>query len=230
MEIVEKIIKINKDEEEFLEQYNIEDITELKDGMLFGTITSKYEMDTLLPYFEYDQGQIKSCIASYRDVVCEYYDLGDGILSDGKSIPLIFKKISGNIAQELLSGELFVVSTSIEKIDGINSIERKIEDFQSDVENYSKNNILIHTNPFYEADNKDINGIFAVSDMFKSLYSEKTLPKKDELISVLKSIKNLGQVIFNEELQEYIIEVQGIAQTENEIYEFDHVEHSLRKM
>ena len=230
MEIVEKKIKIDEDEEERLDQYSIEDITELEDGMLFGTITSKFEMEALLPYFIYDQGQIKCCISNYIDDVCEYYDLGDGILSGGEAIPLIFKKVSGNIAQELLSGELFVVSTSIEKIDGINDLEREIKNFQNDVENYSKNNIFILTNGFYEADDEEINGIFTVSDMFKSLYSKKTLPKKDELISVLKSIKNQGQVRFNEKLQEYISEVQGIAQTENEIYEFDHVEHHSRKM
>lgn len=230
MEIVEKKIIIDDEEEYSLDQYNVEDITELEDGTIFGTITSKFEMEALLPYFEYDEGQIKSCITNNCDAVCEDYDLGDGILSGGESIPLIFKKVSGNIAQELLSGELFVVSTAIEKIDGINSMKREIENFQNDVEKYSKNNIFIFTNGFYEHVDKGINGVFTVSDMFKLLYSKKTLPKKDELISVLKSIKNQGQVRFKEKLQEYISEVQGIAQTENEIYEFDHVEHSSRKM
>ena len=65
--------------------------------------------------------------------------------------------------------------------------------------------------------------------MFKSLYSKKTLPKKDELISVLKSIKNQGQVRFKEKLQEYISEVQGIAQTENEIYDFDYNSQSAKR-
>jgi hypothetical protein len=229
MEIVEKKIRIDEEEEYSLDQYNVEDITELEDGTIFGTITSKFEIEALLPFFEYDEGQIKSCITNNCDDVCEYYDLGDGILSGGEAIPLIFKKVSGNIAQELLSGELFVVSTSIRKIDGINSLEREIENFQNDVESYSKNNIFILTNGFYEADDKEINGIFTVSDMFKSLYSKKTLPKKDELISVLKSIKNQGQVRFKEKLQEYISEVQGIAQTENEIYDFDYNSQSAKR-
>lgn len=204
-----------------LRKYDISDTTELEEGMLFGTITSIFNIFAIYPAFNYQDGQFESCM-NYID--CEFPE------NDDKVIPLIFKKLDGNRAQELLSGEVFVVTTVSSNLGCFSDNSDRIpENFREDLAKYSKENVFI-TATAEDIYGHDIKAIFEVNDEFKSLYSDETLQNKNQIVELLRDAKEQGRTIFEERFQNYISEVHRIAETDNMLYDYYHVEHSSKKI
>lgn len=209
----------------YLQKYDISDITELEEGMLFGTITSRFNIFAIYPTFDYRDGQFESGM-NYLE--CEFPGTE---FDDGKMIPLIFKKLDGNRAQELLSGEVFVITTLSSNLGCFfDNSDRTLEKFQEDLTKYSKENVLITATAEEYDDRSDVKAIFEVNDEFKSLYSDETLQNKNQIIELLRNAREQGRTIFKQEFQNYMGEVHSIAETDNVLYDYDHVEHSSRKM
>ena len=123
-----------------------------------------------------------------------------------------------------LKGEIYNEETMMIQINfsyGI-SIDEYVREYRI------QDNVFIYATAL-DAQEKQTNGIFTISDKFKSLYSKYTLSKKDDVITSLKSIKEQGRAHFKQQLQEYIDEVHSIAETDNVLYDYDHVDHSSKK-
>ena len=222
MEIIEKSFNINDGTSMTLNTYGVKDITELEEGMIFGTITPEYNINVISPVFEFINGELKCWLFSDDDLVADEFEIDANVFSD-KKIPLIFKKLDGNRAQELLSGEIFTVSTSISNLDVIDDFNIGLENFQKGVEAYSNDNVFI-LGRADDFNGEDIDGIFVVNDAFKSLYSDETLSKSEEVVKTLKSIKEQARAHFKQKLQMCVDKAHSIAKTENLIYDLDHSE------
>lgn len=194
--------------------YQDMDINSLKRGTFFGLLVSTDNMIVMRPNADIYEDEIDFNLAADQDR--DKYKLRNKVFE--KTIPLIFKKLDDNFAQELLSGLVFSVRSYTDEIEETDSYELNNKEFQKVIERYTDNCILIDASyePVYVADD----------NLFKLLYSEKTLPRKQEIIKALKSLNNRANTIFNNCLESHIKDMQSIAEVEDIMY--DNTEHKKK--
>ncbi len=133
------------------EVYNVKGIDELKENTLFGILTSTnnvYKISNLnLP-------------VNYKSV-----DLTE-VFGD-KEVPLIFKKLKGNIAVEFLSEKKLTI-LSIEDLYKEKELNKKLD-----------NNIVI--DPSVNEFGSRTNNIFVIDDNYKDLFIRETLPIRSKI-------------------------------------------------
>ena len=171
---------------------------------------------------------------SYNEDGSLEYDLSDVDLQDmgidvdneslNEDLPFIFRKMKGNLAQEVLSGEIFVLSGKGEdKRENGLCTSLTPEEFQSVEPQYANNNVLINCGAIEHATEEFIpNAFFQINDGFKSSYGYHTLPNKEKIIEAIKSIKKQSKKNFDDDLAKCITEVQNIAETDNFLYDLEH--------
>ncbi len=218
-------VEFNDESARELEAYNVSDIDELEEGTLFGTITDVYKMHAIYPICSFDEGQL----------YYEWYDIDlefpGSEFDNGKKIPLIFKKLDGNRAQELLSGEVFIVTSSFKKMFGPDSWKKDLSDLKKDFKQYEKENVVIEPLARLScSDQEDITAIFEVNDEFKLFYSEETLKDRDEIKALLIYAKEYGCDHYRRTLEEFMYIVQCVAESDNIIYDFENTDHSSKKL
>jgi hypothetical protein len=207
--------------------YDINSINELEDGTLFGLITNKKCMDFIYPEYK----NFNNCIKSVNQIFADQIDL----YSCGKDVPLIFKKIGNNLAQELISGQTFLVASDVEEIIGLPEESKNMEEFQNDINTYSKDNVvLLSLAHLYNEDGKTSTGdltkaIFAVDDAFKVLYYNESLIAKEVIEESLLSLKEKAKSYFNHQLANIAEYVSAIAYTDNFLYDLEHPTKTLVK-
>lgn len=161
-------------------------IYDIKENKIFGLFVSKEAITAILPKIYVDQDHYMN-----YDLTVDWY-LGEERLKTDtfeENIPLVFKKLNDNYAQELLSKEVFIIDNGNYFSDWLNEAKT----YTPVVEKYNEyrnNNVLLDC-VNYDPDNKEeIDYCFcSVDSNFRKLYEEKTLPKKEEIISNLKEIK-----------------------------------------
>ena len=221
MEITHAWVKYN-DELIHLRKYNVNGVlSDLEDGTIFGIIASQYNIDLICPSILFEDGEIQYYLSTYDNVIAKKFDLKKNVFSSDEDRLLIFKKLNGNLAQELLSGEVFAVSSFESKdTDDIGNSDIGLEKFQQAIEKYKDNNIIIYSD--IRLHENDESGIFVVDDEFKQLFSKEILPIKEDVIETLVSIKQQAKEKFDEEYLECIDTVHEIALTDNIIYDLEH--------
>ena len=188
------------------------DIHDIKEGELIGLFIDKSAISGIFPNItiknhsgieynmdiDFDYGSVKLCNSVFNDF-----------------IPLIFTKTEDNKAQELLSGQIFVLDdeTSLRK-----NIETKenVKSFDTFIKKYKNNNVIISS---YNADletEEDIKYCFCqVDSNFKKIYQEKTIPIKDDVIFELTELKNDAVKKFNYEYNNQMNDIHMYALREN---------------
>ena len=197
---------INKEYQDFLLKYDISDICELEEGMLFGLMPNQINIYSLTPEYSYNtHGNFINVIIGRNINVLSTKDF---LLEEDGFKPLIFQKLNDNRIQELLSGKIFWV---VPKEYNLNFCQvDSLKDFQDKIKKYSKENLVI---------SQVENNTLVVNDKLKTIYIEETLPHREELIKSLEEVKQLGDSSFKEGLQEMGYEIQSIAEFDNMIYD-----------
>jgi len=198
----------------------VDDVSEIEEGSLFGLIISRDNIHSLIPSIEYNgsNGNLLYNI-DYPCIGSESENFGLGPNELKNEVPLIFIKLNRNLAQELLSGEIFALTGAICRTKYIDA-RLTAKDFQTAETIYSDNAAII--NCFIIKEHRVIktpNAFFQVSDRFKLLYGELTLPHKDEIINALKSINIESKKYWDEGIIESIESLKKIAEIDNEIFD-----------
>lgn len=219
MEELEKVIKFREawPDTEYL--LGVNDVSEIEEGTLFGLVFSEDDLYNIAP--ETDFNDTGDLIYQFDDLIIEEagIEVNSSVISD--NLPFIFKKLNGNLAQELLSGEIFVLSGK--DANGLTAPLTATE-FQNALSKYSKYNVLIYCGATEWRTEKYIpDTFFKITDGFKSLYGYQTLPHKDEIIGAFKSITEQSRKIFAAEFKKCVGDAQSIAETENLIFDVEHV-------
>lgn len=236
MEVVQEEIKYLTDYSSInVSAYNIKNITDLEEGTIFGILVSKYDMDVIYPLIDFVDGNLKYCLStsltSFSNPISKKFKIDSDVLNCEYGLPLIFKKLNDNLAEELLSKETFIISRgNIYKKDDINNLDVGLEKFQKDVEKYSDNNVIIYVKAKEFCSDRDVNCFFVVDDRFKYLYSRETLSKREEVIKILKTIKQQSKTYFEDKYKEIVSVGRSIADTENLIYDTEHAEYKIKIM
>ena len=197
---------INKEYQDFLLKYDISNICELEEGMLFGLMPNQINIYYLTPEYSYNT------YGNFINVICgrniNVLSTKDFLLKEDRFKPLIFQKLNDNRIQELLSGKIFWM---VPKEYDLNFCPvDSLEEFQDKIKKYSKENLVI---------SQVENNTLVVNDKLKTIYIEDTLPHREELIKSLEEVKQLGDSSFKEGLQEMRYEIQSIAEFDNMIYD-----------
>ncbi len=238
MEIIEESINFNDGVCKDFRQYKVDGISDLEEGTIFGIIASKFDMAAIYPGFSFaDDGNVTYHLNKDYDIIQDYFYEKDeqsekaDVIEGGEDRPFIFKKLKGNLAQELLSGEVFILAKNPSKDDyDFDNFELGIENFQQAVEQYKNNNILICSNVERWGGKGSSDGIFVVDDEFKDFYGKMTLQYRDEIAKVLVSLKQYGGKIFTEKYTECVGKAQEVAVVDNFLYDAEHTEEKPRTM
>ena len=225
MEVKQERVIFNDDSSVEVQAYDVDGITDLPEGEMFGIIASKYDMDVVSPVVEFmDGGVLEYALSTFQDVIPEEIDIDSDVLSGGEDLPLIFKKIKYNLAQELLTGKTFIIgrNNSVDTED-FDELSTDIKWIQQEVETYKDNNVLIYCDAQeVNSQDKTSSGLFVVNDGFKALYNDQTLSKKEEVIKALNSIHQQAKAHFDSNYKKCIDVVQGVANTDNLLYDLAH--------
>ena len=130
---------INKEYQDFLLKYDISNICELEEGMLFGLMPNQINIYYLTPEYSYNT------YGNFINVICgrniNVLSTKDFLLEEDGFKPLIFQKLNDNRIQELLSGKIFWV---VPKEYNLNFCQvDSLKDFQDKIKKYSKENLVI---------------------------------------------------------------------------------------
>ena len=222
MENLEKDIKF-RDHYESVNLLGVDNVSQIEEGSLFGLVFSKGDLYCITPSINYnDDGSLGYYLSDY----CDLEDMGIDVDNESlnEDLPFIFRKMKGNLAQEVLSGEIFVLSGyDLDKREnGLYTSLTPVE-FQRVEPQYSNNNVLINCCVIENVTEEQIpNGFFQINDDFKSAYGYYTLPNKEKIIEAIKSIKKQSKKYFDDDLAECITKVQNIAETDNFLYDLEH--------
>jgi len=200
-----------------VEGNNIENI---KENELFGLIISDYCFSMIVPEFHFS----KDGCYTFRMGITRFNNT-EKICFDF-NVPLIFRKLSGNLVQEMLTGEIFVIHDFKDEPDEKEELD-KMKVFQGQIERYKNNNVILNDGWYTEV--AAYNAYFVVDDGFKKLYCDETLARRDEVISALKELSEKGKQRFNQNLNKLIDCCQTIANTENLIYDFESGDKGIQK-
>ena len=201
-----------------LQQYDVESINDIEEGTLFGALVGKNNMAVIYPYQEFVLGELEHGMTAYS--LFDNMDLNSNSFSDYKRVPLIFKKLNDNLAQEILSGKVFaIIANEYEDQKDFNNLEIGFDKFQEYMKRYSDNtNIAIKCTAMESSQNRTISGIFVVDDSFKYLYGRDTIPRRDDILDALDNMDIRAKACFIQACEDYVNTTRDIAETENLFY------------
>lgn len=232
-----EIIKFNDDGREvtFLDITSIQDI---KENELFGIMVSKFNMSVIYPDVNfYDNGNISYDFGIDDEFIKMHKNYPEkiGAIVGGEDVPLIMRKLKDNLAQEVLSGEIFIIDGLLNPFKDNNGIYNavnnyNIKSFQNNASKFEKSNVILScvAEKYKPIDVKGEkiewheHAYIVVDDYFKYLYSEETLSRKDDIIAALKYIKTIARTKYYEEYKESINAIQSVANTDNLLYDLEH--------
>jgi hypothetical protein len=206
--------------------YNIESINELEDGTIFGLITNKAYMDVIFPSSVTRDGYFNNYIINVDEDVAATIGFTSKTYASNNDIPLIFKKLGNNYAQELISGLTFFIANETEEIIGSDEEGKTIEEFQRDLKKYSNDNVVL-LNLVKTFEEGTIPAIFVVNDRFKVFYYDEALLSKEEIKKALISLKAAAKNYYNIQMEDIIENAIAVAYTDNFLYD---IEHSTKKL
>ena len=194
-----------------LNVYSVVSVSELKEGFIFGTLTDIDRISFIHPTAVINDGEHKCYFTVYDDYFEKTFK---------KSVPLIFEKMDGNFARELLTGHVFVLGNydEPEDIDDICNSNIDNATFQNGFEKYKDKNVYIDVFSYNEDDDFCCD-IYEVNDAFKDLYRKYTLKYKDAVVEGLNDIAAEAQKTFDEEFKLLMIESKDMATIDNMIYD-----------
>ena len=194
-----------------LNVYSVVSVSELKEGTIFGTLTDIDRISFIHPTTVINDGEHKCYFTVYDDYFEKTFK---------KSVPLIFEKMDGNFARELLTGHVFVLGNydEPEDIDDICNSNIDNATFQNGFEKYKDKNVYIDVFSYNEDDDFCCD-IYEVNDAFKDLYRKYTLKYKDAVVEGLNDIAAEAQKTFDEEFKLLMIESKDMATIDNMIYD-----------
>lgn len=206
--------------------YDINDVQQIKENELFGIIPS--EIKLMAPFVSVENNSY--CFLVGLDLEDSSYYSDEIDIINGKDIPLIMRKLSGNLAQEVLSGEVFVLTGNFGKFESpiMSSDSKKdFELFQKNISKFADNNVVLSCTARELAvggSKKIDNAFFVIDDAFKYLYNEETLSRKDDIIAALKSLKSMAKAEFDEDFKKVVNTFHSIANTDNFLFDIEHSE------
>ena len=214
--------------------YDAKSITDIKEGELFGIIASRDNMEIVRPFISICDGVLKkeldACVSLPDDFMDEEFTL-----PYNECFPLIFKKLKGNIAYELMSGETFALACDTD----IDTYEKdaiylengiSFEQYQLGIDNYADSNVIINCSgqDIHCSDKNDkLSGIYVVDDNFKYFYSVNTLSRKDDVVYDLITAKRHAREIFTKYFTNEKLIDEKLAYADDVIYD---AEKSLRRI
>lgn len=187
--------------------YNYCEPIEPKEGDFFGMLFDEYYgIYTIEPNINIDK---KSETNSFEYNYVLNKQLAKNIL-DIKTFPLpiILKKLEGNLAQDILTGIVFYI-LSEEDFNYKNKILSESKEFQNKQDLFRKNPLVL--SPSYTK-------LSLIDDNFKFVYYNLISDKKNEVIEKLNSLKLSAQQNFDEKITEGVDIAQAVAETDNLIY------------
>ena len=155
-------------------------IYDIKENKLFGLFVSKESITAILPKIYVDQDHYIN-----YDLKVDWYFGEERLYDDifNENIPLVFRKLKGNYAQELLSKEIFIIDNGDYFNDWLNE-EKGYTPVIEKYNEYRNNNVLLDCVNYDPENKEEIDYCFCSIDKeFRKLYEEKTLSKKEEIIT-----------------------------------------------
>lgn len=233
-----KMIRFNDEGARDVTFYDVTSIQDIKENELFGIIVSKFNMSVIYPDVNfYDNGNISYDFGIDDEFIGmqESYPDEIGAIVGGEDVPLIMRKLNDNLAQEVLSGEIFVIDGLLNAFDDNNGIYNAVnnyslESFQKNASKFEKSNVMLScvAEEWAPSGVKDEDkeyhehAYIVVDDNFKYIYNEETLSRKDDIIAALKYIKSIARAKYDEEYKKSIAAIQGVANTDNLLYDLEH--------
>lgn len=245
MKIKEQSVVCSDGSYSYMSLYNVDSIFDIEENSYFGVIVNYEDFFVISPLVQ----EICMGYLSYDIYVDEFllYDnekeedddddeLESALSSDKKDrnylvkghsgILLIFKKLNGPFAQEILSGEVITIISDRqdEDLKSIYNVGEKLtkSGFENGISKYSENALALTPIVYSSVGMDKISpALFEVNDHFKICFAEKTLPKKDEIIKKIKEMKKYANEIFKSALDDRIKLEQSIALTDKAIYDFE---------
>lgn len=198
---------------------NLNEKKEIKDGELFGVVLRRDDIYTITPQVTLEPGN------SFRyNLLLEKANALNVRIG---TLPLILKKISDGIAQDILTNNIFafgnwnIVRRSFLDIDG------DYEKFEHAISEIFDNKLIIDTQ-----DKEDLNEevYYEVDENFAAIYGEFTLRNKQETIDAINSFVAKTKEDYDKKFQDGIVSVlQNIAKQENLILSFEKANVKTRK-
>ena len=202
-------------DDKMLYAYDIVSISELEAGTKFGIITS-------------DVGVIEPrCTTIKGDLSYSFYILEQEKMNT-KHMPLIFEKIEGNLAKELLTGNVFVLGNGLTPLD-IDDISTTIDDieiFANGVKKYQDNSGYFNigrTTGYVDGNHKGSCCPFVVDDAFKELFAKETLKNREEATRYLNSFSEYANAIFDSSFDDVKNTARNIAEVDDFLFESDRI-------
>lgn len=224
--------------------YDVASIQDIRENELFGIIVSKFDMSVISPDINfYDNGNISYDFEIDDEFIAmEAYPEEFGAIIGGEDVPLIMRKLNDNLAQEVLSGEIFVISGLRNQFDDNNGIYNAVnnyglETFQKNASKFEKSNVMIScvaeewAPSGVEEEDRTIkeNAFIVIDDYFKNLYNDETLSRKDDVIAALRFIKSSAKAKYDEAYKKSVDAIQSVANTDNLLYDLEHTTENKPK-
>jgi len=203
--------------EEFV--YNLEKFErEVETGELFGIFVECKHIYTIYPLIEEN---LKDLGVRYNVRLLDNSWAGCEVLKDIEGIPLILKKISEIYAQEVLTGNVFVIGNSNQINRKINEIKGDVRNFQSFTDKHENCKIVIYTEDYKGKYTGTINYQYVVDDKFKALYANCVLKNREKFIATINESVDKARKVYNKKFEKDISDLQDIAISENLVFDFD---------
>ena len=197
--------------DEQLECYCCTSIADLEYGTFFGIMASKRSFATVIPDI------VTPTSGDSKFELQANFHINDEVFGEhfgDAEIPLIFEKLDGQYAEELLTGKKYRIYAGWCDNFDQNSTKEEISEMLDEL---SVRNIRVTCND-NSKDQELTCAVFVVNDKFKLKYGETTLPRRAEVADALRQIDQRAAKAFKEGLEEYLGKMRAMAETEYEMY------------
>lgn len=159
---------------------------------------------------------------------------------------LMFENLGNGKIKEIISGVVFNLGLfphfqGDRNENVIFNGEKTIEEFQqgdylTEIRNFPLAITIHNSNYGWEEITKEYDEMeeledeffaFKIDDNFKNVYAERVLPKKEQIIQILRDAEKQGRIEVEDNINYNINRMHSIALTENELYDYEH--RGLRK-
>ncbi len=206
-------------------RYNIKSITELEPGTIFGAIFRPQRALCVLPKLvDTEEGYKSFDFSSNASIV--YLEIQDDSVA---AIPMIFKKLDGNLVEDILTGIQFIIgdvepfkvsdiNTEYKYVDDLNASIKKyveIESVGKALKDFRKVPIIFDSFLYAEVGQHRLSNVaLVVNDEFKAYYAQKVLSRKDDVIKGLQEMYENAKYEYETELDKCLSQLHDIAITE----------------
>lgn len=202
------MVTIKKDEIRSLHA-ELSEIKDVKEGQLFGVIlkhNSVFNMRPLIEVLPGDKGVQYNLELETNNTL--YYSFAD--------IPLVLRKMSKNLAQDILTYNVFIIGNICDIKTELAEISGNLEKFQTIINKFSNVRVAIDVTDS-EDEKKEV--YYEINDVFKSIYGELTLSREKAITEKMAEFIDDADHDYTIRLNTGIEELQNIANTENLIFD-----------